>query len=145
MALRRNEVPPQGNGLGGKLIVPFRAHTPKKFLKVGPLLMLLILVQVLSLQAQTATENRSARDAVLEGKGMFQQRCAVCHLPLVIDDERTYGPRLSAETVTGKETIIREFIRRGTPRMPGFQYGLEPEEIDSIISYLRTVKKAESK
>jgi hypothetical protein len=36
--------------------------------------------------------------------------------------------------------VVREFIRRGTPRMPGFQYGLTPEEIDSIIAYLKTVK-----
>ena len=138
-------MPPQKNGFGEKLILPFRAQAPRMFLRAGFLLLLLILAPVLSLQAQTATESRSEGDAVLEGKGMFQQRCAVCHLPLVVDDDRTYGPRLSTETVTGKEAIIREFIRRGTPRMPGFQYGLEPKEIDSIIAYLKTVKKAESK
>jgi len=143
--LGRNKVLAQENRFEGELIPPLRAHVPGKFLKTGSFLVLLILAQVLSLQAQTASENRTERDAVLEGKGMFQQRCSVCHLPLVVDDDRTYGPRLSAETVTGREAIIREFIRRGTPRMPGFQYGLEPNEIDSIIAYLKTVKKAESR
>lgn len=141
----RNKVLPQENRLEGELILPWGAHAPRKFPGAAAFLLLLILAPMLSLQAQTASANRSDRDAVLEGKGMFQQRCSVCHLPLVVDDARTYGPTLSAETVTGKEAIIREFIRRGTPRMPGFQYGLEPNEIDSIIAYLKTVKKAESR
>ena len=76
----------------------------------------------------------------LKGKGMFQQRCAVCHLPVVVDDDRTWGPKLSAQTVNDREEVVREFIRRGSPRMPGFQYGLSTEEIDSIILYLKTVK-----
>jgi cytochrome c2 len=79
-------------------------------------------------------------EAELDGKGMFQQRCSVCHLPHVIDNDGTWGPKLSAPTVTGKEAVVREFIRRGTPRMPGFQYGLTAAEIDNIIAYLKTVK-----
>ena len=76
----------------------------------------------------------------LKGKGMFQQRCAVCHMPVVVDDDRTWGPELTAQTVNGREAVIREFIRQGTPRMPGFQYGLSAEEIDNIIEYLKTVR-----
>ena len=76
----------------------------------------------------------------LKGKGMFQQRCAVCHMPVVVDDDRTWGPELTAQTVDGREAVIREFIRQGTPRMPGFQYGLSSEEIDNIIEYLKTVR-----
>lgn len=90
-----------------------------------------------------AQSTKALTDVELKGKGMFQQRCSVCHLPLVVDNDGTYGPKLSAETVTGKEPVIREFIRRGTSRMPGFQYGLTSEEIDSIIAYLKTVKKSE--
>ena len=87
-----------------------------------------------------AQSSKALTGVELKGKGMFQQRCSVCHLPLVIDDESTYGPKLNAKTVTGKEPVIREFIRRGTSKMPGFQYGLTPEEIDSIIAYLKTVQ-----
>ena len=105
----------------------------------------LLLVLTLAFGSSGFAQSPNALTEVeLKGKGMFQQRCSVCHLPLVIDDDGTYGPKLSAETVTGKEPVIREFIRRGTPRMPGFQYGLTPEEIDGIIAYLKTVKKAES-
>ena len=97
-----------------------------------------------SLQAQDAYRKGSLTDAEFNGKKMFQQRCVVCHAPLV-DDGRTWGPALSLESVTGKEPVVREFIRRGTARMPGFQYGLEPQEIDDIITYLKTVKKTEPK
>ena len=97
-----------------------------------------------SLPAQDAYRKGSLTDAEFNGKKMFQQRCAVCHMPLV-DDGRTYGPALSSESVNGKEPVVREFIRRGTARMPGFQYGLEPQEIDDIITYLKTVKKTEPK
>lgn len=96
------------------------------------------------LQAQDAYRKGSLTDAEFNGKKMFQQRCSVCHTPLM-DDGRTYGPALSSQTVTGKEPIIREFIRRGTTRMPGFQYGLQPQELDDIITYLKTVKKTEPK
>ena len=34
---------------------------------------------------------------------------------------------------------MREFITNGTPRMPAFKYYLKPEQIDAIISYMRTV------
>ena len=87
-----------------------------------------------------AQSPKGLTDVELKGKGMFQQRCSVCHLPLVVDDDSTYGPKLNAKTVAGKEPVIREFIRRGTSKMPGFQYGLMPEEIDSIIAYLKTVQ-----
>ena len=98
-----------------------------------------------SLQAQDAYRKGSLTDAEFNGKKMFQQRCAVCHMPLIVDDSRTFGPALSSETVTGKEPVVREFIRRGTARMPGFQYGLEPQEIEDLITYLKTVKKTEPK
>ena len=87
-----------------------------------------------------AQSTKGLTDAELKGKGLFQQRCSLCHLPRNYDDDSTYGPKLTAATVTGKEAVVREFIRQGTPKMPGFQYGLTPEEIDSIIAYLKTVK-----
>jgi mono/diheme cytochrome c family protein len=38
--------------------------------------------------------------------------------------------------------MIREYIRNGSKKMPGFKYGLEPSEIDAIVEYLKTVPKA---
>jgi mono/diheme cytochrome c family protein len=51
----------------------------------------------------------------------------------------TYGPTLSRETVQGQEGDVRDLIRAGSERMPGFRYSLEPAQIDAIIAYLATV------
>lgn len=38
------------------------------------------------------------------------------------------------------DVVARTFIQRGVAdKMPSFQYGLEPKEIDSIIAYLKTL------
>lgn len=90
--------------------------------------------------AQSSGGSGGLSEVEMKGKGMFQQRCSLCHLPRKYDNDNTYGPKLNAATVTGKEAVVKEFIRRGSPNMPGFQYGLTPEEIDSILAYLKTVK-----
>jgi hypothetical protein len=51
---------------------------------------------------------------------------------------RTYGPALNKDA-GGDNDVMREFIENGTPRMPSFKYYLKPQEIDAIISYVRTV------
>lgn len=38
------------------------------------------------------------------------------------------------------EAFIREKVKKGTPTlMPGFEYSLEPAQIDQIIAFLKTV------
>jgi len=90
-------------------------------------------------------QNNSAdlTDAQMNGKRMFQQRCSICHTPPRAGG-KTFGPMLNMETVKGKEMAYQAIIKQGTPRMPGFQYGLEPQEIDNIITYLKTVTKTEA-
>ena len=92
----------------------------------------------LPLSAQTPPKT----EAEINGRKMYEQRCSICHLPPP-ESTKTYGPMLSVDTVNGREAIVREVILKGTPRMPGFQYGLEPKVIDNIIAYLKTVKKTE--
>ena len=107
----------------------------------GKILVIIAAVFIcLPLHAQTGAG--SLTEAQLNGKKMFQQRCSICHTPPQ-PGGKTYGPMLSMETVTGKEAGVRVLIMQGTPRMPGFQYGLEPQEVDNIIAYLKTVKKVE--
>jgi len=53
-----------------------------------------------------------------------------------------YGIQLNKELVDGNEDMIRDYIRNGSKKMPGFKYGLEPSEIDAIVEYLKTVPKA---
>ena len=98
----------------------------------------------LSLYAQSVPQGSSLTPAEWEGKKMFQQRCSLCHTPPAPGD-KIYGPMLSGETVAGKEAAVRALILQGTQRMPGFQYGLEPKEIDNIIAYLKTVQKTDPK
>jgi len=35
--------------------------------------------------------------------------------------------------------VMREVISNGTPRMPGFKYHFEPDQIEAIVAYLKTV------
>ncbi len=72
------------------------------------------------------------------GRQVFAQSCGVCHLPPSLG-AKTYGPALNKEAGGGDNDVMREFVENGTPRMPAFKFYLKPEEIEAIISYVRTV------
>jgi mono/diheme cytochrome c family protein len=94
---------------------------------------------VLAASAQGAAAQQDAlTDQQKVGRQVFAQSCGVCHLPPVLG-AKTYGPPLNKEAGGGDDDVMREFITNGTPRMPGFKYHLKPEQIDAIISYMRTV------
>jgi mono/diheme cytochrome c family protein len=83
----------------------------------------------------------SLNDTQILGRRVFQQRCAVCHTESTPGATR-YGPVLYKELVDGNEDTIREFISNGSRgKMPGFKYGLEPQEINAIVEYLKTVSR----
>jgi mono/diheme cytochrome c family protein len=46
---------------------------------------------------------------------------------------------LSRETLGGDEELMREYISNGTPRMPGFRFNFEPDQISAIVQYIKTV------
>jgi mono/diheme cytochrome c family protein len=78
------------------------------------------------------------------GEGLFLQRCSLCHLPrkLKFGSPPVVGPSLSGQfkdATPDEMKILRGFILKGGPDMPGFQYGLEPKEIDDVIAYLKTL------
>ena len=73
-----------------------------------------------------------------DGHRLFVQSCAVCHLKPSPTAE-TYGPPLSQDTVQGREPDVRDLIAKGSERMPGFRYDLEPAQIAAIVAYLATV------
>ena len=75
------------------------------------------------------------------GLRLFSQSCGVCHTP-VQQRARQFGPVLSRESLGGDEELMREYISNGTPRMPGFRYNFEPEQINAIVAYLKTVPPA---
>ena len=77
---------------------------------------------------------------------MFFQNCSFCHWPQKEPkrdtETKTVGPVLSGLfrlPRQAREETVRELIRQGTKKMPGFQYGLNRREIDDIIAYIKTL------
>ncbi len=79
-------------------------------------------------------------EPVAKGRRLWVQRCAHCHDPLGQPSPRALGPSLNAETVKSRgEEKTRQAIAIGSARMPGFQYTLQPAQIDQLIKFLNTV------
>jgi mono/diheme cytochrome c family protein len=90
--------------------------------------------------AQQANTDKPLNDAQKLGQRVFQQRCGICH-EQARPGFQTYGPILYKDLVGGSEDAIKEMIRSGSAKMPGFKLGLQPSEIDAIVEYLKTVPK----
>jgi mono/diheme cytochrome c family protein len=78
------------------------------------------------------------------GEGIFFQRCSLCHLPrkLKFGSPAAAGPVLSGQFKDAgpdQLKVLRAYILKGGPGMPGFQYGLEPKEVDDLIAFLKTL------
>jgi mono/diheme cytochrome c family protein len=111
----------------------------------------LLVAWPLGLAAQSSNAKAPLTPAQLQGKGLFKQRCSVCHTSMVVGivngepvmlTTNTYGPVLSNDLFsTGLESVVRERIKIGSDKMPGFQYGLKPAQIDAIIEYMKTIEK----
>jgi mono/diheme cytochrome c family protein len=102
--------------------------------------------------AQPARSQQSASPAPAltekqrAGRILFMQNCAFCHLPYRTEDKTgkaidSIGPNLKGLLQKDKplpDAAIRTFITKGVPqKMPAFQYGLDPKEVDTIIEYLK--------
>jgi mono/diheme cytochrome c family protein len=88
--------------------------------------------------AQPTGGDQVLDDRQLLGMRLFNQSCRVCHTkPQMVSP--LYGPELSRSSLGGQETVMREVISNGTPRMPGFKYHFEPAQIDAIVAYLKTI------
>lgn len=98
-------------------------------------------------QSKSATAAPAAQkmsDEQKRGEGLFLQRCSICHLPrkLKFGSPPVVGPSLSGQfrdANSDQMKILRGFILKGGPDMPGFQYGLDPKEVDDLIAYLKTL------
>ncbi len=94
----------------------------------------------LAVHAQQANTEKPLTDTQKLGQRVFQQRCAICHAP-ARPGFQMYGPALYKDLINGSEDPIKEIIRSGSAKMPGFKLGLQPSEIDAIVDYLKTVPK----
>ena len=81
-----------------------------------------------------------------QGRRIFQTRCAMCHVGAEPGTEMRadqpgsggpMGPVLSKARLTD-EAAVRDKIRQGGPRMPGYQYALKDAQIAQVIAYLKT-------
>ena len=91
-------------------------------------------------RAQQANTEKPLNDVQKLGQRVFQQRCGICH-EQARPGFQMYGPALYKDLVSGSEDAIKERIRSGSAKMPGFKLGLQPSEIDAIVEYLKTVPK----
>ena len=73
------------------------------------------------------------------GRALFTQSCVVCHVKTQITAGAHFGPDLSGASLGGNEEVLRQFIAKGTPRMPGFQYQFAPAQIDALVAYVRSL------
>jgi mono/diheme cytochrome c family protein len=94
----------------------------------------------LTARAQQANTEKALNDVQKLGQRVFQQRCGICHAPARAGFQM-YGTALYKDLINGNEDAIKEMIRTGTSKMPGFKLGLQPSEIDAIVEYLKTVPK----
>jgi mono/diheme cytochrome c family protein len=102
------------------------------------------LVLAQSKPAGTQPSMEKLSEQARRGEGLFLQRCSLCHLPrkLKFGSPPVIGPSLSGQfkdAAPDQLKILRSFILKGGPDMPGFQYGLEPKEVDDLIEYLKTL------
>ena len=111
-------------------------------MKYGSMVLLLLaLLFPLTLPAQNGNSTpASPNDTVTLGRRLFQQNCSVCHTQATLTNPM-YGPSLYRDIVNGKEGAMRDFIGKGSSKMPGFRYGLKASEINAIVEYLKTVPK----
>jgi mono/diheme cytochrome c family protein len=94
--------------------------------------------------AATSPGAEKLSDEERRGEGFFLQRCSLCHLPrkLKFGSPPVIGPSLSGQfkdATPDQLKVLRSFILKGGPDMPGFQYGLKPKEVDDLIAYLKTL------
>ena len=87
-------------------------------------------------RAQPAGDGLSDQQRL--GLALFNQSCRVCHTKPQLTSP-LYGPVLSRASLGGQESVMRQVISDGTPRMPGFKHHFQPAQIDAIVAFLKTI------
>ena len=98
--------------------------------------------------AQQSSSSATLNDQETKGKTLYNQNCRLCHTPEMEKAKdptpgKSVGPSLVGvfrPPRSRPEVVVKTFVQQGVPdKMPGFRYGLKPEEIDAIIAYLKTL------
>lgn len=79
-------------------------------------------------------------EEALTGRILWLQKCGYCHDGVGAPTYRTMGPWLGAEVIQKiGEDNVKSFINNGDVRMPAFRYNLNAQQIDDLVTYLKTV------
>ena len=108
-----------------------------------PLVFSLVCLALAALAGQQPVAQPALSSQQKEGRRIFQQKCAVCHLPILSTDGGgdPYARSLRKSLVDRNEDSVRRIIADGTgPRMPGWKYTLRADQIDALVSYLKTIE-----
>jgi mono/diheme cytochrome c family protein len=100
-----------------------------------------IVLILMALPGQRASAQQAGEglgDMQRRGQRLFAQSCGVCHTKPTITSG-LYGPALSKESLGGQDDVMVQVISNGTPRMPGFRHHFDPEQINAIVSYVKTL------
>jgi len=98
--------------------------------------------------SSSSSSGAALNEQQTKGKTLYNQNCRLCHTPdMVKAKDPTPGESVGPSLVgvfgpprSRPEAVVKVFVQQGVPnKMPGFRYGLQPEEIDAIIAYLKTL------
>jgi mono/diheme cytochrome c family protein len=77
---------------------------------------------------------------VYRGRVLWVQRCALCHDGVGQPSYHTIGPWLDADIVKSLgDPAVRAILAAGTARMPEFRYDLDAQQVDDLLTFLKTV------
>jgi mono/diheme cytochrome c family protein len=102
-----------------------------------------------TMSAQQAPSPTPLTPAETSGRGIFQTRCAMCHVgqepatEMANESARrpaTLGPLLSKANASD-ETRLRRTIKDGSRLMPGYRHALTDEQIDQVIAFMKTIER----
>jgi cytochrome c2 len=84
--------------------------------------------------------------AVSRGKGIFQQKCSICHFDT--SDQKKIGPGLKGISKRGTFSVngnkitdesLKAWIENGDQLMPPFKDVLEAGQVKDVIAYVKTL------
>ncbi len=118
-----------------------------RFVRLVSILAVAFIVPLTVLSADNAKKDQPASQATLDaGQQVFKKNCNLCHFPDKTDKKMGPGLKglfalkeLPESHKTVDEKTIRDQIMNGTKKMPGFAKKLTPEQVDSLIAYLKTL------
>ena len=92
--------------------------------------------------SQFAASQPALNERELHGMRLFTQSCRVCHTKPQMTSPQ-YAPALSRVSLGGNDGALRAFIANGSAKMPGFKYHFQPDEIDALVAYIKTLPQSD--